>query len=130
VSECGVGVRIKTWWLWPSVELTVTSSAMKAGVDTVGGVSLPPAPIVKIDGTRTLVAPDVAAAPVVFGGEFVVAVCEGPVVVVAVAVADELVAVACVTLDVVVLECFDPPHPPRIRKAGKRTDSARKRLIL
>jgi hypothetical protein len=103
---------------------------MNAGVDTVAGVSLPAAWIVKIDGTRTFLAPAVAAAPVVSGGVAVVAVCEGAVVVVVVAgVAEELVLAELGVLDVVP-ECFDPPQPPSSRRAGASTKRARERLIL
>jgi hypothetical protein len=101
---------------------------MNAGVDTVAGVSLPAAWIVKIDGTRTFLAPAVAAAPVVSGGVAVVAVCEGAVVVVA-GVAEELVLAELGVLDVVP-ECFDPPQPPSSRRAGASTKRVRERLIL
>ncbi len=95
----------------------------------VGGVSLPPAWIVKIEGTRTFVAPAVAAAPVVFGGvAVVVTVCEAVVVELAVGVAEELEPVVRAVL-VVVLECFEPPHPPIRTSAGRRAKSACRRLI-
>ncbi len=100
---------------------------MNAGVDTVGGVSLPPAWIVKIDGTRTFVAPEVAAGPVVFGGLLVVvtALC----VVVIVVLCEELVPPDRDALEVE-LECFDPPHPPSRRSDPDTRKTVHKRLIL
>jgi hypothetical protein len=57
-----------TRWARPSPEIIVSSIATPAGALITGGDSLPPAPIVKVAGRRTLVAPEVLDREVVDGG--------------------------------------------------------------
>ncbi len=56
-SVCGVGVLTSTLCELPSAEAIESCTARNAGTDTTGGLSLPPARITYVAGTRTLVEP-------------------------------------------------------------------------
>jgi hypothetical protein len=139
---CGVGVRIKIWWPLLSAESIDTATARNAGADTVAGVSLPPAWIENVAGTRALTEPPPEDPPppegeappvgrVVPAGEL-----KEPELAVepADAVAEVVEVFAAVVLDVEVvavagpvLEVLEPPHAASATdRTGSRARSSRR----
>lgn len=117
----------------PSPETTVNWTASRAGIEIVGGWTLPPAWIVKVAGTRAFVGGglrlvvewlevletvvDVAVEPLVAGD---------PVLVVVTAVEDVVTAVVAVVVE----ECFEPPHAASNSVVGNTTKRSPKRLTF
>jgi hypothetical protein len=125
-----------------SDELTVNSTARKAGEETLRGDSAGPGHSVKVAGTRALVDPPVGAAPPVgrvcvraLAVELVeklalavVALVEVGLLVLEVDVVDELGASA---EDVLVEpDPLDPPHPESSRRTGRRAKKGTWRLTF
>jgi hypothetical protein len=117
----------------PSPETTVNWTASRAGIEIVGGWTLPPAWIVNVAGTRALVGGglrlvvvwlemleivvDVAVEPLVTGA---------PVSVVVTEVDDVVTAVVAVVVD----ECFEPPHAASSSAVANATERSPKRLTF
>src|SRR5205085_1883950 len=120
------GVCTTTVWLRPSLEANVSWIATNAGEVIAGGLSAPPAPIVKLAGTRMLVP------PVGDGALRVEDVPLGRVGVDDEPAALELVPAPPTGAGLLVLElpllCEEPPHAPTSRKTGNRTRTDRRQL--
>jgi hypothetical protein len=123
-SDCGLGVRTRTRCGLPSAEITVRSTARKAGEETERGSRAPPGRTLNVAGRRTRVEPPAGAvvpvdppagpgcAVVVLVAGAVVAVTPGSGAVVAPgcgAVAVRAGAEGTVALDTVA-GVFDDPH--------------------